>query len=120
MKNLLMQLYTLLSTYGTTFRQRATNDTAFPYIVYDANITDTLFDKDETILTIDVWGDKATESAMYDIADGIRNDLKFYKHVQTEFGYNLRFLNMNPLRDPDENIKRVQLQFVMNLYIKEE
>ena len=97
----------------------ATDTEQFPYLVYDlssVNLDD--IERDDVILTIDVWDKSASPVTVEELSDRIESLLNAANMpTQTVLPTFFR-ISRATIQDPDKSLKRRQLKFqIQNYYI---
>lgn len=101
------------------FYENATDKTPYPYIVYEFDtVTFENINRDDVILTIDIW-DKGKDSEKVEkIADKIEDLLNFKNNPTGKVLPTFYLASRNSIRDEDKNIRRRELRFlIQNYYI---
>ena len=99
----------------------ATDTETFPYLVYDlASIDLDKIERDDVILTIDVWDKNVSPVTVEEIADRIE-DLLNAANLPTSTVLPTFFrISRTSIQDTDKSLKRRQLKFqIQNYYIGE-
>ena len=104
---------------GGTYHKSAPKDAAYPYKVF--NLSSTVFTdaRDDMELEVDVWDRSLDPKMVEDIADQVealfRNANLPAPPIYPTFFRESR----DPLDDPDKNLQRIQLRFLVQLYEEE-
>lgn len=96
--------------------QYASDDTPFPYIVYD--LPQSYSDEDLEIfnLDIDVWDNKTDTTEIETLSQTIWNVLNKYRHIDENMQFTIYRYNRGAIEDDDSRIRRRTLMFQIRYY----
>lgn len=121
MIHLRREIIQLLRQYhDRVYFQKAPNNIAFPYVIYD--FPNSFMDGDQEVfnLDIDIWDNKDDTTELEQMASSIWKGLNRYRHLDEDIQFSIYRENRLPPLDEDEkNIKRRKLIFQVRYFDRE-
>lgn len=102
------------------YLEKAPQGATFPFVTY--RIQDSLNDnencREDFLFLVDIWGKQDNTTTIEDLQYNIGLELnRFVYSASTSITFHSYLVNRLMLLDPDESIKRRQLQFIVKTYI---
>lgn len=90
-----------------------------PYMVYTVNDDKEPWGRKNIMLTIDIYGTSAHLSKIDELITELENNLHRKRLSSAEFGAAISYLSSQKIPDPDPNIKRKEVRFILRTYFKQ-
>jgi hypothetical protein len=102
------------------YPERASSEAQFPYVVFNFPTTSDAIVRDDIILEVDIWDSKRSGydvlSAIEQLTTQVDNTLKNLKELDNDTFYKFERVTRLNLKDPDTNIFRRQLRYLVKKY----
>lgn len=89
-----------------------------PYLVYTVNDAKEPWGRKNIMLTIDIYGTSAHIAKIDQLITGLESNLHRKRLSSAEFGAAISYLSSQKVPDPDPNIRRKEVRFILRTYFK--
>ena len=115
--NLRAAIMTLLGSLKVpVYYENAIKDTPYPYVVFELESIDYSNNRDDVILTVNVWDKGYDSSVVEDLADSIEDIFNYNNYPTDDVLPTFFKANRMVVLDEDKEIRRRQLQFQVQNY----
>lgn len=106
---------------SNVYYENATDEAEFPYIVYEIDsINFDYIERDDVILTINIWDKDRGSKTVDSLADDIEKKLKYLNNPTQTVLPTFYAISRTSIPDEDKSIRRRELKFqIQNYYIGE-
>ncbi|OOZ84974.1 hypothetical protein [Bacillus cereus] len=90
-----------------------------PYLVYTVNDDKEPWGRKNVMLTIDIYGTFSHIAKIDQLITDLENNLHRKRLSSAEFGAAISYLSSQKVPDPDPNIRRKEMRFILRTYFKQ-
>ncbi|MBH0346340.1 hypothetical protein BK731_16655 [Bacillus thuringiensis serovar muju] len=102
-----------------TYYENATTKAVMPYLVYAVGDDKEPWGRKNIMLTIDIYGTSAHIAKIDQLITDLENNLHRKRLSSAEFGAAISYLSGQKVPDPDPNIRRKEVRFILRTYFKQ-
>lgn len=109
----------LKQIHKETYYEIAKTTADMPYLVFTVNDDKEPWGRKNIMLTIDIYGTSAHLSKIDELIMKLENNLHRKRLSSAEFGAAISYLSSQKVPDPDPNIRRKEVRFILRTYFKQ-
>ncbi|WP_436866625.1 hypothetical protein [Bacillus fungorum] len=108
----------LKKTHKESYHEIAKTTAVMPYLVYTVNDDKEPWGRKNIMLTIDIYGTSAHLSKINELIMKLESNLHRKRLSSAGFGAAISYLSSQKVPDPDPNIRRKEVRFILRTYFK--
>ena len=89
-----------------------------PYLVYTVGDDKESWGRENIMLTIDIYGTSAHLAQIDELITYLKKELHRKRLSSAQFGAAISYVSSQKVPDPDPNIKRKEVRFILRTYFK--
>lgn len=109
----------LKQIHKETYYEIAKTTAVMPYLVYTVNEDKEPWGRKNIMLTIDIYGTSAHLAQIDELITKLESNLHRKRLSSAEFGAAISYLSSQKVPDPDPNIRRKEVRFILRTYFKQ-
>ncbi|PEQ78197.1 hypothetical protein CN454_05060 [Bacillus cereus] len=109
----------LKQIHKETYYEIAKTTAVMPYLVYTVNDDKEPWGRKNIMLTIDIYGTSAHLVKIDRLITDLENSLHRKRLSGAEFDAAISYLSSQKVPDPDPNIRRKEVRFILRTYFKQ-
>ncbi|MBZ4223071.1 hypothetical protein LAE98_13460 [Bacillus wiedmannii] len=109
----------LKQIHRETYYEIAKTTAVMPYLVYTVNDDKEPWGRKNIMLTVDIYGTSAHIAKIDQLITNLENNLHRKRLSSAEFGAAISYLSSQKVPDPDPNIRRKEVRFILRTYFKQ-
>ncbi|MES5919376.1 hypothetical protein QCI44_15185 [Bacillus cereus group sp. RP37] len=102
-----------------SYYESARTTAVMPYLVYTVSDDKEPWGRKNIMLTIDIYGTSAHIAKIDKLITDLENNLHRKRLNSAEFGAAISYLSSQKVPDPDPNIRRKEVRFILRTYFKQ-